>query len=147
MSRSVGTSQQKRKLPFSNSICLRSSLFPRFASSTICTPTSSTLAQGLFPERSLGLQTSRSSKSQAQLQLQQIAKLEAKLQQKDSVLAELMEEYVLLKKSLGSLTGLWVPQSIRDSVVDFVDLWSDRTEFPVALLLGWLGLSKSKFHD
>jgi transposase len=32
---------------------------------------------------------------------QKIEKLEAKLQRKDAVLAELMEEHVLLKKSLG----------------------------------------------
>ena len=34
---------------------------------------------------------------------QKIEKLEAKLQRKDSVLAELMEEHVTLKKSLGEL--------------------------------------------
>ncbi len=58
-----------------------------------------------------------------------------------------MDEYVLRKKSLGSLSGLWVPQSTRDSIVDFVKFWSDRKLSPVALFLGWLGLSKSKFHD
>ena len=34
---------------------------------------------------------------------QKIEKLEAKLQRKDSVLAELMEEHVTLKKSLGEI--------------------------------------------
>jgi transposase-like protein len=53
-----------------------------------------------FENGHLAFQTIRSSKSQSQQQLLHIAKLEAKLQQKDSVLAELMEEYVLLKKSL-----------------------------------------------
>jgi transposase len=43
----------------------------------------------------------RKSKAVEDAQGKKIEQLEAKLQRKDSVLAELMEEHVLLKKSLG----------------------------------------------
>jgi transposase len=43
----------------------------------------------------------RKSKAVEDAQGRKIEQLEAKLQRKDSVLAELMEEHVLLKKSLG----------------------------------------------
>ena len=43
----------------------------------------------------------RKSKSVEDANHHKIERLEAKLQRKDSVLAELMEEHVLLKKSLG----------------------------------------------
>lgn len=43
----------------------------------------------------------RSAKRSETVHEQKIAALEAKLQRKDSVLAELMEEHTLLKKSLG----------------------------------------------
>jgi transposase len=43
----------------------------------------------------------RKSKSVEDANHDKIERLEAKLQRKDSVLAELMEEHVLLKKSLG----------------------------------------------
>ena len=45
----------------------------------------------------------RHSKAAENAQLQKIEKLEAKLQRKDSVLAELMEEHVSLKKALGEI--------------------------------------------
>ena len=45
----------------------------------------------------------RQSRSADNAKDQKIEKLEAKLQRKDSVLAELMEEHVTLKKSLGEL--------------------------------------------
>jgi transposase len=45
--------------------------------------------------------TGRKSKSVEDANHLKIERLEAKLQRKDSVLAELMEEHVLLKKSLG----------------------------------------------
>src|SRR4029077_10547414 len=43
----------------------------------------------------------RKSKAVEEAKDQKIDKLEAKLQRKDAVLAELLEEHVLLKKSLG----------------------------------------------
>lgn len=45
----------------------------------------------------------RHSKAAENAQQQKIEKLEAKLQRKDSVLAELMEEHVSLKKELGEI--------------------------------------------
>ncbi len=45
----------------------------------------------------------RHSKVAENAQLQKIEKLEAKLQRKDFVLAELMEEHVSLKKDLGEI--------------------------------------------
>jgi putative transposase len=36
---------------------------------------------------------------------------------------------------------------VRDAVVDFVRLWSEKTELPVERWLGWLGLSRGKFFD
>jgi len=40
--------------------------------------------------------------------------LEKKVQTEDEVLAELMAEHIALKKSLGTLTGGWVPHDVRD---------------------------------
>jgi transposase len=45
----------------------------------------------------------RKSKAADEAKDQKIEKLEAKLQRKDSVLAELMEEHLLLKKELGEI--------------------------------------------
>lgn len=45
----------------------------------------------------------RKSKAAESAKDQKIAQLEAKLQRKDSVLSELMEEHVLLKKELGEI--------------------------------------------
>jgi transposase len=49
---------------------------------------------------------------------ERIAYLENKIQTKDEVLAELMAEHVALKKSWGTLTGVWVPHDTRDQIVD-----------------------------
>jgi putative transposase len=40
-----------------------------------------------------------------------------------------------------------VPHDTRDTVVDFVRDWSDKTDIPACRLLTWIGLSTSKFHD
>ncbi len=34
----------------------------------------------------------------------------------------------------------------RDQIVDFVKKWSGKTELAVALIVGWLGLSRSKYY-
>jgi len=36
---------------------------------------------------------------------------------------------------------------VRDAVVDFVHTWSEKTELPASHLVGWLGVSRSKYHD
>ena len=40
-----------------------------------------------------------------------------------------------------------MPHDTRDTVVDFVRNWSDKTEIPVCRFLPWLGIGTSKFHD
>jgi putative transposase len=40
-----------------------------------------------------------------------------------------------------------VLHDIRDTVVDFVRDWSDKTDIPVCRFLPWLGIGASKFHD
>ena len=39
--------------------------------------------------------------------------------------------YQAKKRAWGTLTGAWVPHDTRDSIVDFVRHWSERTEIPV----------------
>lgn len=75
-----------------------------------------------------------------------VEKLEAKLRQKNEVIAELLEEHVALKESWGGLTGQWFSQEKRDQVVDFIRRWTRRSELPARRLVSWLGVGRSKFH-
>jgi putative transposase len=45
------------------------------------------------------------------------------------------------------LTRRWVPHDTRDSIVDFVRIWSDKTDIPVCRFLPWIDIGTSKFHD
>lgn len=54
-----------------------------------------------FENGHLAFENGRKSKAVEDAKDQKIERLEAKLQRKDSVLAELMEEHTLLKKELG----------------------------------------------
>jgi putative transposase len=45
------------------------------------------------------------------------------------------------------LTGAWTPHDTRDAVVDFVNRWAERAEIPCKRLVGWIGISTSKFHS
>ena len=54
-----------------------------------------------FENGHAAFENDRKSKAVEDAKDRKIEKLEAKMQRKDSVLAELMEEHVLLKKSLG----------------------------------------------
>lgn len=36
---------------------------------------------------------------------------------------------------------------VRDSIVDFIHIWSEKTEIPAARFLTWIGLAVSTFHD
>jgi transposase InsO family protein len=45
------------------------------------------------------------------------------------------------------LTGAWTPHDTRDAVVDFVNRWAERTEISCKRLVGWIGISTSKFHS
>jgi transposase InsO family protein len=40
-----------------------------------------------------------------------------------------------------------VEPDVRDAVIDFVRAWSEKTELPASRLVGWLGISRSKYHD
>jgi transposase-like protein len=58
--------------------------------------------------------------------------LQQKLQRKNEVLSELMEDHIQPKKrAWGTLNGVWVPQSIQDAVVQFVSRWAKHTELPI----------------
>src|SRR5580700_7951160 len=56
-----------------------------------------------FENGHLAFENGRKSKSEEDAKDRKIEKLEAKIQRKDSVLAELMEEHTLLKKELGEI--------------------------------------------
>ena len=43
------------------------------------------------------------------------------------------------------MKGRWVPHDTRDAVVDFVRVWSDKTELPAKRFIGWLGVGKKFF--
>ena len=66
---------------------------------------------------------------------------------KNEVVSELMEAHIKLKKSWGTLKGVWVPHDTRDSIVDFVKYWSGRTEISLLILIMWIGISRSKFYN
>src|SRR5208337_2338160 len=53
--------------------------------------------------------------------------------------------YQTKKRTWGTRNGVWVSQSIRDAVVQFVQRWAGRTNLPILLLVGWLGIAMSKF--
>ena len=53
--------------------------------------------------------------------------------------------YQTKKITWGTRNGVWVPQSIRDAVVQFVQRWAGHTNLPILLLVGWLGIAMSKF--
>lgn len=57
----------------------------------------------LFDNGHVAFDNGRKAKAAEDAKDQKIAKLEVKLQRKDAVLAELMEEHVLLKKELGEI--------------------------------------------
>jgi putative transposase len=40
-----------------------------------------------------------------------------------------------------------VPHDVRDTVVDFVNRWSEQTEIAVVCFVLWLGISRSKFYN
>jgi hypothetical protein len=78
---------------------------------------------------------------------QKIARLEARLSNKNEVIAASVQEHVQLKKELGEeLKDQWVPHDTRDEVVDYVKRWAVRTELPKTKLIAWLGVGTSKFY-
>ena len=45
------------------------------------------------------------------------------------------------------MKGVWVRESVRDAVVDFIDKWSKPTGIRKHQFLSWLDLSPGKYHD
>lgn len=45
------------------------------------------------------------------------------------------------------MNARWVPHDTRDTVVDYVRTWSEKTELPRVRLIAWLGIARSKFFD
>ena len=45
------------------------------------------------------------------------------------------------------MRAIWVPHDTRDTIVDFVRYWSSRVGMPGKKLIGWTGISGSKFYD
>jgi transposase InsO family protein len=45
------------------------------------------------------------------------------------------------------LKGEWTPHDTRDAVVDFVNIWPDKTAIPATRFIRWLVLAQSKFYD
>ena len=43
------------------------------------------------------------------------------------------------------MNGSWVPRATRDAIVRFVHYWTGRPGIAVVLLVGWLGITTSKF--
>ena len=40
-----------------------------------------------------------------------------------------------------------MPHDTRDTIVDFVRTWSERTEIPAARFITWIGVARGKFYD
>ena len=45
------------------------------------------------------------------------------------------------------MKGAWVEPDVRDSVVDYVRYWSDRTPLSASVLVRWIGISRSKHYE
>jgi len=76
-----------------------------------------------------------------------LSELEERLSRKHEVLSELMEAHIVLKKSWGDLSAVWMPHDTRGAIVDFVRQWAQKTGIAVLRLVHWLKLAPSKFHD
>ena len=45
------------------------------------------------------------------------------------------------------MNGLWVPHDTRDTIIEYVRRWSERTEIPAKRFVAWLGIAEAKFYD
>jgi len=45
------------------------------------------------------------------------------------------------------LKGAWVAHDTRDSIMDFVNEWTEKSEIALKRFVAWLGVAKSKFYD
>lgn len=44
------------------------------------------------------------------------------------------------------MNGSWTQPDTRDEVIDYVRHYSDKTELPAGKLIGWIGISRSKYY-
>jgi ribonuclease HI len=75
--------------------------------------------------------------NQVEVREQRTAFPETNLEKQDVVVAELMEEYLALRKSCGDLKIQWMPHDTRDQVIDFLRRWGGRRSPPGGLCAGW----------
>lgn len=45
------------------------------------------------------------------------------------------------------MSAIWVPHDVRDTIVDFVRSWSEKTEIALSRFIGWLRIAPSKYYD
>ena len=45
------------------------------------------------------------------------------------------------------MKGCWVPHDTRDAIVDYVNYWTQRAESSAQRVVGWIGVSGSKYCD
>ena len=45
------------------------------------------------------------------------------------------------------MKSVWVEPDIRDSVVDYARMWSDKTEITLERFIFWIGITRSKFYN
>jgi len=84
---------------------------------------------------------------QNKAELKRIEKLEAKLQTKNGVLSELMEEHVKLKRNMGNSDGVLGSPCIRDAVIDFVQYRAEKSGIAATRYIEWLAVAPSKYYN
>ena len=44
------------------------------------------------------------------------------------------------------MSGQWTQPDIRDEIIDFIALWSKKTEIKALRLVDWIGITSSKYY-
>lgn len=45
------------------------------------------------------------------------------------------------------MNGSWTQPDIRDEVIDYVRNWANKTELNANMLVGWIGIPRSKYYQ
>lgn len=73
--------------------------------------------------------------------------LREQLKYKDSLISEIVEDNLLLKKTdWGNLSGMWIEPEIRNQVTGYLCYMAKKTEIPMTKLLATLELTKVKYY-
>lgn len=56
-------------------------------------------------------------------------------------------EHGTKKKHWGDLKGVWVEPDVRDTVVETMQMYAERTEMPVERLCAMADISRGKFYE